>query len=248
MLATDVGPCAPGSDGIDISASNVTLNLAGHTIAGTATAGTCNTSVGISISSPGPMLTNVNVLGSGTINNFALGFDAANSSNSSVKFLKVNANCPDLGFAEGMEIDPPGGRWMLQGNVVRGPGPFSAGIVLFEVNNNVVVRNDVDDSFSFVASSNNVITNNVGSNNTGGMFLITFQGLGSNNNQVSANTNSNNQGGSGLVILEGSVGNTISGNKSFDNTVFDMEDDNPNCGSNRWQGNHFNTASQPCIH
>ena len=119
---------------------------------------------------------------------------------------------------------------------------------MFEVNNNVVVRNDVDDSFSFVASSNNVITNNVGSNNTGGMFLITFQGLGSNNNQVSANTNSNNQGGSGLVILEGSVGNTISGNKSFDNTVFDMEDDNPNCGSNRWQGNHFNTASQPCIH
>jgi len=70
----------------------------------------------------------------------------------------VNANCPDLGFAEGFEIDLPGGRWMLQGNVVRWPGPFSTGIVLFQVNNNVVVRNDVDDSFSFVASSNNVIT------------------------------------------------------------------------------------------
>jgi hypothetical protein len=32
FLATDVGPCAPGVDGIDISASNVTLQLAGHTI------------------------------------------------------------------------------------------------------------------------------------------------------------------------------------------------------------------------
>ena len=247
FLATDVGPCAPGVDGIDISASDVTLQLAGHTITGTATAGTCDNALGISIFSSGPMLTNVNVLGSGTINRFALGFDAADSSNSSVKFLKVNANCPDLGFAEGIEIDPPGGHWMLQGNVVRGPGPTSAGIVLFEVNNNVVVRNDVDDTFSIVASSNNIITNNVGSDNTGGMFLITFRGLGSNNNQVSANTNSNNQG-AGLVILEGSVGNTISGNKSFDNTLFDMEDDNPNCGSNRWHGNHFNTASQSCIH
>src|SRR6201987_3934420 len=93
-----------GADGIDISASNVTLQLAGHTITGTATAGTCDTGVGISIFSPGPMLTNVNVLGSSTINNFALGFDASNSSNFSVKFLKVNANYPDLGFAEGMEI------------------------------------------------------------------------------------------------------------------------------------------------
>jgi hypothetical protein len=32
FLATDVGPCAPGVDGVDISASNVTWQLAGHTI------------------------------------------------------------------------------------------------------------------------------------------------------------------------------------------------------------------------
>jgi parallel beta-helix repeat protein len=246
LLATDVGPCAPGVDGIDISASNVTLQLAGHTITGTATAGTCDNAFGISIFSSGPMLTNVNVLGSGTINRFALGFDAANSANSSVKLLKVNADCPDLGFAEGIEIDPPGGHWMLQGNVVRGPGATTAGLVLFDINNNTVVRNDVNDSVSIVDSSNNIIANNTASDNFGGIFLITVT-LGSNNNQVSANTTNNNQGG-GLAIVVGSVGNTISGNTSFNNTPFDMEDDNPSCGSNRWQGNHFNTASQPCIH
>ena len=41
-LATDVGPCTPGTDGIDILASDVTLHLDGHTIKGSATAGTCN--------------------------------------------------------------------------------------------------------------------------------------------------------------------------------------------------------------
>jgi parallel beta-helix repeat protein len=246
FLAKDVGPCAPGADGIDISASNVTLQLAGHTITGTATAGTCDNALGISIFSSGPMLTNVNVLGSGTINNFALGFDAANSANSSVKFVKVNANCPDLGFAEGFEIDPPGGHWTLQGNVVQGPGDTTAGIVLFRVNNNTLVLNNVNDSVSIADSSNNVIVNNTASDNFGGIFLITVT-LGSNNNQVSANTTSNNQFG-GLTIFGGSVGNNISGNKSFNNTPFDMEDDNPNCGTNTWQGNHFTTASQSCIH
>jgi parallel beta-helix repeat protein len=247
ILATDVGPCAPGADGIDISASNVTLHLAGHTIAGTATPGTCNNTLGISIFSSGPMLTNVNVLGSGTINNFVLGFDAANSANSSVKFVKVNANCPDLGFAEGFEIDPPGGHWTLQGNVVRGPGDTTAGIALFQVNNNIVVQNDVNDSFSFVDSSNNVIVSNTASDNDGGIFLITVT-LGSNNNQVSANTTSNNGANGGLVITVGSGGNNISGNKSFNNLPFDMEDDNPSCGTNTWRGNKFNLASQPCIH
>jgi parallel beta-helix repeat protein len=246
LLATDVGPCAPGVDGIDISASNVTLQLAGHTITGTATAGTCDNALGISIFSSGPMLTNVNVHGSGTINRFALGFDAANSANSSVKFLNVNANCPDLGFAEGIEIDPPGGHWMLQGNVVRGPGATTAGIVLFDVNTNTLVLNDVNDSVSIADSSNNIIVNNTASDNDGGIFLITVT-LGSNNNQVSANTTSNNQFG-GLTISVGSVGNTISGNKSFNNTPFDMEDDNPSCGTNTWRGNHFKIASQSCIH
>src|SRR5437870_5656364 len=48
-LATDVGPCAPGADGIDITASNVTLHLNGHTISGTTTSGTCNSSKGIHV-------------------------------------------------------------------------------------------------------------------------------------------------------------------------------------------------------
>src|SRR5437870_12922842 len=34
-LGTDVGPCGPLADGIDILASNVTLHLNGHTITGT---------------------------------------------------------------------------------------------------------------------------------------------------------------------------------------------------------------------
>ena len=242
-LATDVGPCAPGADGIDIAASNVTLHLFGHTIAGAATVGTCDNALGISISSSGSMLTNVNVLGPATINNFVFGFNAANSANSSVKFVNVNANCPDLGGATGLEIDPPGGHWTLQGNVVRGPGDTTAGIVLSQVNNNIVVRNNVNDSITMFRSDNNVIVANTANDNFGGIIL-----LGSHNNQVIANTTSNNRDFSGILIFGNSGGNNFSGNKSFNNLPFDMEDDNPNCGTNTWQGNKFNLASQPCIH
>jgi parallel beta-helix repeat protein len=246
FLATDVGPCASGVDGIDISASNVTLHLAGHTIAGTATAGTCNFNFGIFVFTSGPaLLTNVTVLGSGTISNFFAGFVGENSANSSVKFVTVTANCPFHSY--GLAILSPGGQWKLQGNVVREPGENSTGILLLQVNNNALVQNDVNNSLSLQDSSDNTVVNNTASDNSGGIFLGTIT-LGSNNNQIHANTTSNNVGGVGLTIAVGSGGNNISGNRSFNNTPFDMEDDNPNCGTNTWQGNRFTIASQSCIH
>jgi len=70
-IGTNVGPCLPGVDGIDIVASNVTLHLNGHTISGTATSGTCNSSNGIYVEGTSLLpLTMVHVLGSGTISNF----------------------------------------------------------------------------------------------------------------------------------------------------------------------------------
>src|SRR5207245_10281329 len=52
VLAGDVGPCAPGTDGIDIEASNVKLHLNGHTIAGTACGGVFFVNGGIVIGLP----------------------------------------------------------------------------------------------------------------------------------------------------------------------------------------------------
>jgi hypothetical protein len=246
-LDTDVGPCLPGVDGIDIVASNVTLHLNGHTISGTATSSTCNISYGIYVMGTSLLpLTMVHVLGSGTISNFFIGFRADNSAGSYVKSTTVTAQCPT--FARGFSIQNSSSQWKLDGNVVRG-GPGSFGIFLNTTDDNDLVRNDVNDSIVLINSSNNVIVNNTASDNLGGGEGGIAVGLfgGGNNNEIHANTTNNNTS-NGLSLASGTSGNNVTGNTSLNNQAGDMRDDNPNCGSNKWEGNKFNTANQPCIH
>jgi len=249
-LATDVGPCDPGKDGIDIQASWVTLLLNGHTIKGSAAPGTCNTSNGINVGlpTPGPMIRGVEVLGGGTVSNFFVGLGAQNSADSFAAFVTVTApQCNPSGgpTSDGFLVQAPGGGWTLFNNVVREPGVNSYGIVLV-ADSNALVGNNVNDSIAIVGSSNTIVANTA-NDNFGGIFV--FSGS---KNQIYANTtnhnNSANGGGSGLSIALGATGNTITGNTSFDNVPWDMEDDNPNCDSNKWKGNHFGTSNESCIH
>jgi parallel beta-helix repeat protein len=240
-LGTDVGPCLPGVDGIDITASNVTLHLNGHTINGAAS--DCNHSNGIHVlGTPLLPLSLVRVLGSGTISNFAIGLQADNSAGSFVKFTTVTAKCSFFSF--GFVIQATSSMWKLDSNVVREPGISSLGIFLNGAADNDLVHNDVNDTMELLNSSNNTVVNNTASDNFGG---ITLFGTSTNNN-IDANTTDNNSAGNGIWLGTGATGNNISGNKSFNNSTFDMEDDNANCDNNKWTGNHFNTANQSCIH
>jgi hypothetical protein len=132
------------------------------------------------------------------------------------------------------------------------------------VNGNTVFGNIVNDSIGvgvalvsgsvgLSASSKNAIFNNIANDNLGGVLVYP----GSNNNQIYGNiTNDNNSAGlcssgtpcSGLWLMQGATGNIVTGNTSFGNIPFDMEDDNANCDSNKWEGNHFKTANESCIH
>jgi hypothetical protein len=254
-LGTNVGPCAPGVDGILIVASNVTLHLNGHTISGTATSGTCNSSSGIHVMGTSSLtpLTMVRVLGTGTITNFVTGFLAENSAGSFVKFVTVTQTpptpCSDYTF--GFDIKASSSQWKLEGNVVREPGDTSAGIVIRTGANDCdLVRNNVNDTIS-VNGNNNTIVNNTANDNAGGIFVT------GNNNEIHANTTNNNSTEPGIWLtcnnLSGNCasGNKISGNTSLNNSPFDMEDDSPgnNCDSNKWVGNKFKTANpMSCIH
>jgi hypothetical protein len=251
-LGTDVGPCAPGFDGILITASNVTLHLNGHTISGTAMSGTCNNSSGIHVmgTSSFTPLTMVRVLGTGTITNFVTGFLAENSAGSFVKFVTVTQTPPTpcSDFTLGFDIQASSSQWKLEGNVVREPGDNSAGIVLrIGANDCDLVRNDVNDTIS-VNSNNNNIINNIGNDNIDGI------GVTGNDNEIHANTTDNNsEHGLWLTCnrFNCASGNKISGNTSLGNSLFDMEDDSldNNCDNNKWRGNKFKTANPPsCIH
>jgi hypothetical protein len=233
-LAANIGPCAPGVDGIQIQASGVTLHLAGHTITGSAGAGTCNTSNGIRVG-VAPGITGVSIQGPGTIANFHEGVRAQNSSDSSVKRVTVTANCPF--FSYGLVVLGPGDGWQLEGNVVEEPGLTSTGIL---------VQNKVDDTIAFFDSNDNIVVNNTANDNDGGIGFLTIS-TGCHRNEIHGNTTDNNSSVGGLILGNGSTHNNITGNKSLNNLPFDIEDDNPNCGHNKYEGNHFHSANQTCI-
>jgi len=233
--------CGPGTDGIDIKASDVTLHLNHHTIKGS-----CDFRYGVNVFT---QTSHVRVLGDGTISNFFVGFIAEDSADSIVKFTTFKANCPI--FTYGFYISG-GSHWKLEGNIVRDSGPAgSVGIFLVNIDDDHVVANDVNDSVYFYNSSNNVIVNNIADDNTSNPFgshgILLYGPTGSNNNKIHANTTNNNSG-FGIWIFAGSTGNSITGNYSFANSFLDMADYNPNCGTNKWRGNHFGTTNQPsCI-
>jgi hypothetical protein len=219
------------------------LNLNGHTITN---AGSCFGSSGIHVEgTPLIPLTQVHILGPGTIDNFGEGFLAENSAGSFVKFVTVISQCPSGG---GFLIQSSSSQWKLQGNVAATP---SFGIVLRFSDDNDLVGNDVNNGMLFIGSNNNTVVNNTANNGFGsGIALGGFSpGAGfvpSSNNEIHANTTNNNSF-SGIKSGFGSTGNNITGNNSFGNIMFDMDDENPNCDSNKWKGNHFNTANQSCI-
>jgi hypothetical protein len=229
-LGTDVGPCVGAFDGIDILASRVTLHLQGHTITGT-----CASGVGIRVlGTPVAPLTMVRILGTGTISTFSTGFQADNSGGSFVKFVTVASQCFQ---GTGFYITLTSSQWKLDGNVVQAPST-SYGVIL-DGGDHDLVRNNISDTIT-VRSDNNVIVNNTANGDGGGIFVE------GNNNDIHANTTNDNFSSNGIWVFLGS-GNNITGNTAENNVPYDLDDNNPNCGTNKWEGNKFNTANQPCI-
>lgn len=176
-LDSDVGPCLPGVDGIDITSSNVTLHLNGHTISSS----TCNNSDGIHVLGPSPVLpiSMVRILGPGTLidfgNNGAAGsfgpyggFLAENSAGSFVKFTTATTTAVCSGqLTVGFGLQASTSMWKLDSNVVNEPP--SDGIGLNGAGDNDLVRNQVNDTILLGNSSNNTIINNFASDDRVGM-------------------------------------------------------------------------------
>jgi hypothetical protein len=50
----------------------------------------------------------------------------------------------------------------------------------------------------------------------------------------------------GVGIVQGSGGNVVRENVALGH-IFDLYDDNANCGTNLWTANVFTEGTQPCI-
>jgi parallel beta-helix repeat protein len=214
------------TNGIDIRADNVTLMLGGHTITqdaahfGFAGRGV-NAGVGLATGN-----SNVQIFGPGTITGFNRGVDFEQVSNSLVKNVTTTGNffgfAVNGGFSAGCGASCPS-----TGNLFRG---------------NISTLNN-QHGFTMNGATNNVFNaNDASSNGAHGFLLFVASG-----NNVQGNT-FNNNGQSGIIIASGTgTGNNLHQNTAQNNGIVDLEDDNPNCGSNTWNQNIFGTASQPCI-
>ena len=134
---------------------------------------------------------------------------------------------------------------------IQGPGTirfYQFGIEFGGVSDSHVEQvmsvNNQFDGF-FLANVTNIHVNN-------SVFSMNRQiGLFFSNNSTDNHVDNNQtlgNGAFGIQLFTGSTSNHVNGNTALGNGVNDLEDDNANCDDNKWNGNRFNTASQPCIH
>jgi parallel beta-helix repeat protein len=234
-------------DGIDIQASNVTVNLNGHIIK--SVVGVPVGTFGISVSSPANLrLNHIGISGPGLIQGFAGGIIIGNSDYVQVTQTTVAGSTKFAGiFASGVTY------LTVAGNVIAGT-IIGGGLTLnqstrAEVTGNQVVGNPA--GISLFSGDSNTLTGNVASGNTGSGMVLGNLGnpIPLTNSRVSSNT-TNGNGMSGIqvgVLQLGSFGNEIFSNlSSVGNTVYDLEDDNlPSCGTDFWSSNVYFTKGLP---
>jgi parallel beta-helix repeat protein len=249
-----------GVNGINIVASNVTLNLNGHTITGPQAGGNSSGTGGTGIAAfnavfaPTPQIQNVQIQGPGLIQDFQNGIYLQAVANSQVNDVVLVLN--SFGIVTNF-----GTNDQFKGNVAA--QNTIAGFDLRDSNDqvqlNAATANGVTENGMVglhgvgieIEGNGNVVFNNSADGNLNtGIYIAS-----GNNNQIHANTAFGNTS-YGIVIQGGGGGgndihaNTALGNGGSPSIPFftgDLADGNyPGCGTNTWSNDTFLTALQPC--
>jgi parallel beta-helix repeat protein len=266
-LAQDLGPC-PGH-GVIITGSDVRLSLAGYTLSGVQSPGSCdfdNPQTGIDVRSPA---TGVRISG-GTVTGFVDGISL--SSGSRVTAMRVADSCfwgilvtgdsqVDTSIVsgsgnDGIALCQAQDAWVTA-NEVTGSARYGISISCSEEasDRNHIVRNILRDNgapggggIAVFTGNEHQIEGNAISDNWLGIYLLTTA-----NSTVRDNTMNRNRD-AGIALRKDADGNTLEGNTAYNNGTVDLQDDNVACDSNAWNGNLFFTAfvaggpNPGCIH
>ena len=251
-LTGNLGPC-PGH-GVEITATNVTLDLRGFGITGASSPSSCNLDVpqhGIMISNgTGVHVTN------GTVKNFVDGVVAANAR---VSAMTVLDSCVfgismffNGGIAEDNTVMRSGSDGIVlsqtSGSMVRGNEIIAShryGVILPDTANGNTIRDNVFTANGVAAGeggailvgfgNGNQIINNQANDNFNGIILRT------NDNLVDGNMAGSNHSFGIVVDVVGAARNRIQNNSAAGNGFTDLSDANGGCGSNIWLNNSFAT-------
>jgi parallel beta-helix repeat protein len=248
----------PIGTAIGITASDVHLNLGGHTIDGD---GNETGGVGIAVVDA----TDVHI-NNGTVRRFtafnADGILLLDASGNQVNDVTLTENFDGLGMSHadqnriessdlsrnlrwGAEVSISDAN-EFQGDSATGNG--HAGYALSAADENLLAGGKISGNtvagvalgLLGVASRNTVRGNDISGNSDG---IQVLQGV---NNLIMSNQADANSL-RGIVVFPGSGGHVIESNTARGNGLFDLEDDNPDCDANTWRHNNFERASQACI-
>jgi hypothetical protein len=240
--------CPEPGDGVVIAASGVTFHLAGHTIASPV----CDTSQFVSGIVIDPAAVNVRVEG-GTVSGFNDGLLLYGTRNR-VRGMTFTGACVWGIVVSGLAL-------AVETSVITANGVD--GIVLERATNARIASSFISGNgragVSLIAESNdNLVESNllIGNGQGEGYGVILFGGR---QNKIRKNALRGNVNGisvlsplnevsenmvtrsadTGIFAADGQT--TVSGNSVYASGLMDMSDPTPNCGSNTWTGNAFET-------
>jgi parallel beta-helix repeat protein len=246
------------SDGIDIQASYVKVNLNGYRITGPGTVpATYGNYYGILVNSSGGRLTGVVITGPSpalsSIQSFSYGIELDNVDNSTVQNVVLSNNL--YGLSTDLLSGAGGGNTVTGLKVLTNTVTLNGqnGIALFTstgstVSGNITAGNGTAGSspnggIMIWQGSNNLVT----LNNADGNVVDGIDIYASSNNNVTWNWASGN-GNAGILIFSPSDSNTLSHNSAEGNINFDLGDYDVSCGTDSWFADWFNIANASCIH
>lgn len=201
--------------GIIIAANRVVLNLNGHSITGTN-----NQHSGLVVGAGVGTISEVNIVGPGTISNFFNGVELFGAENSSVRGVTSTLNVNAFNFANYPGLPPSR---------------------LNTIENNLATANR-GYGFLIDEADQNTFRGNKSTGNIYGFFLFDAH-----ENRLELNETEENST-AGISAAPGATNNLIRGNTALNNNRWDLFDGDFSGCANTWEDNMFGKANKPCIH
>jgi hypothetical protein len=237
------------SDGIDINTSDVTLQ--NFYLGSTCSGGCSPNQVGILVSDPaGGTLRNVKILG-GAVGDFTTSVTFVGVEHSQVTGVGMGSYATTCLVLNSDTQGDTSHDNMFTANILGGCG--------------VAVEGNSIYTSKFIANTCTGYSNVMGIvgfqilNGTGNMFAgnacgnqgIGIQLSGTGSNGVTGNKFLGNQltgNSTGIFVGAGADGNIFRANYFYNSVGLDIDDENPNCGTDKWSRNVFKAANQSCVH
>lgn len=243
--------CTAPGDGVDINTSNVTIQFANDGFlmcAGCPASGGSETGIRVYDPAGGP-LSNVNILGPGTIDDYPFGVSFAGVKDSQMSAMFFNFG----GLNISLNDDTNGDH--CQNDVFTNNSTYSAstGDIVGTIYNSIFIGNDLGGTdfggtgigIQILSGNKNRLTGNISAAFSVGIELGGAGSTGASGNILTGNHVYANT--TGLLVTPPANHNRFELNLIEGNSTLDVDEGNASCGADVYIRNIFTTANQSCV-